>query len=98
MLRLPDGRWVVAGRRYGEQHRTSLWWLDPEIGALTEFHEFSSGGDTSYPGLVFHDEELWVSYYSSPEGSRVLPSPVDETRLEAPADVYLARVRLPAAR
>ena len=27
-----------------------------------------SGGDNSYPGLVWHEERLWVSYYSSHEG------------------------------
>ena len=30
--------------------------------------ELPSGGDTSYPGLVWHDDTLWVSYYSSHEG------------------------------
>ena len=29
---------------------------------------FPSGGDTSYPGLVWHDGLLWMSYYSSHEG------------------------------
>jgi hypothetical protein len=38
-----------------------------------------SGGDTSYPGLVFHDGLLWMSYYSSHEGK---------------AGVYLAKIRL----
>lgn len=95
MLLLPDGRFVAAGRLYGEQHRTSLLWLDPEGGTMQEFLALPSGGDTSYPGLVLHDGILWVSYYASPEGSRVLESPVDITRLEAPADVYLAKVRLP---
>lgn len=38
-----------------------------------------SGGDTGYPGLVFHDGYLWMSYYSSHEGktsvyvAKVLP-------------------------
>tara|TARA_Y100000588_G_scaffold270844_1_gene286417 strand:- start:2588 stop:3364 length:777 start_codon:yes stop_codon:yes gene_type:complete len=27
-----------------------------------------SGGDCSYPGMVWHDGMLWVSYYSSHEG------------------------------
>ena len=27
-----------------------------------------SGGDCSYPGMVEHDELLWLSYYSSHEG------------------------------
>ncbi|WP_253289741.1 hypothetical protein [Verrucosispora sioxanthis] len=27
-----------------------------------------SGGDSSYPGLVWHDDRLHVSYYSSHEG------------------------------
>ncbi len=38
-----------------------------------------SGGDTSYPGLVWHDGQLWVSYYSSHEGK---------------TSIYLATVRL----
>lgn len=28
-----------------------------------------SGGDTSYPGMVYRDGELWLSYYSSHEGN-----------------------------
>jgi hypothetical protein len=27
-----------------------------------------SGGDCSYPGMVWHDDRLWISYYSSHEG------------------------------
>ena len=39
-----------------------------------------SGGDTSYPGLVWHDGLLWMSYYSSHEGKSA---------------IYLAKVKLP---
>jgi hypothetical protein len=39
-----------------------------------------SGGDSSYAGLVWHEETLWVSYYSSHEGK---------------TSIYLAKVRLP---
>ena len=28
-----------------------------------------SGGDNSYPGMVWHEERLWISYYSSHEGN-----------------------------
>jgi hypothetical protein len=38
-----------------------------------------SGGDTSYPGLAWHDNLLWMSYYSSHEGK---------------AGIYLAKIRL----
>ncbi len=38
-----------------------------------------SGGDTSYPGLVWHDDQLWMSYYSSHEGK---------------TSIYLARIRI----
>ena len=41
-----------------------------------------SGGDTSYPGLVWHDGLLWVSYYSSHEGKSA---------------IYLAKVKVPLA-
>lgn len=68
MIRLPDGRFVAVGRLYDDQVRTSLCWLDPEQGSLTEFVPLPSGGDTSYPGLVWHEDRLWVSYYSSHEG------------------------------
>ena len=44
------------------------------------FLQFVSGGDTSYPGLVWHNNELWVSFYSSHEGK---------------ANIYLDRVALP---
>jgi len=82
LIRLPDGRYVAAGRLYDQRVRTSLLWLDPEAGKLTEFLALPSGGDSSYPGLVWHDGELWVSYYSSHEGK---------------TSIYLARVALPPA-
>jgi hypothetical protein len=78
MIRLPDGRFVAAVRLYDSKVRTSLCWLDPEKGTLTEFLQLPSGGDTSYAGLVWHDGLLWISYYSSHE---------------AKTSIYLARVR-----
>lgn len=80
LLRLPDGRLVAAVRLYDGGARTSLCWLDPDAGKLTEFLKLPSGGDCSYPGLVWHGGELWVSYYSSHEGKTM---------------VYVARVGLP---
>jgi hypothetical protein len=81
LLRLPDGRMVAAGRRYDGGQRTSLHWLDSETGTMTEFLKLPSGGDTSYPGLVWHDGLLWVSYYSSHEKK---------------TSIYRAKVKLPA--
>ena len=36
--------------------------------SLTPILELPSGGDCSYPGMVFHDGTLYVTYYSSHEG------------------------------
>lgn len=80
MLRLPDGRIVAAARLPKGGVRTSLLWVDPDRGTLTEFLKLPSGGDTSYAGLVFHDGLLWVSYYSTHEGK---------------TSIYLAKVKLP---
>jgi len=80
MLQLPDGRIIVAGRRYPGGAKTQLWWLDPATATLTEALTLPSGGDTSYPGLVFHEGKLWVSYYSSHAGK---------------TSIYLAQVELP---
>jgi hypothetical protein len=38
-----------------------------------------SGGDTSYPGMLWHDGLLWLSYYASHEGKTA---------------IYLARVKV----
>ncbi len=68
MLRLPDGRLIAAVRLYNGGTRTSLGWIEPRAGKFTEALKLPSGGDTSYAGLVWHDDLLWVSYYSSHEG------------------------------
>jgi hypothetical protein len=53
--------------------------LDVEKNTIEPILSLPSGGDTSYPGLVWHDNVLWVSYYSSHEGK---------------ANIYLAKVRI----
>lgn len=67
MVRLPDGRFIAAVRLYDNKVRTSLCWIDVENGKLTEAVALPSGGDCSYAGMVWHDDMLWVSYYSSHE-------------------------------
>ena len=81
LLRLPDGRLVAGVRLYDAKVRTSLCWLDSAEGKLEEFITLPSAGDSSYPGLVWQDNQLWVSYYSSHEGK---------------SKIYLARVEIPA--
>lgn len=63
---LPDGRRLAAGRRYVPEVKTFLGPLTTDT--YTPALELPSGGDTSYPGLVWHDGLLWVSYYASHEG------------------------------
>ncbi|MCI0540870.1 MAG: glycoside hydrolase [Verrucomicrobiales bacterium] len=82
LVRLPDGRLVAAVRLYDGAARTSLCWVE-RGGKLTEFVKLPSGGDTSYAGLVWHEDLLWVSYYSSHE---------------AKTSIYLAKIRLPRVR
>lgn len=81
MIRLRDGRFLAAVRLYDSPVRTSLCWLDVEKGTLTEALRLPSGGDTSYAGLVWHDDLLWVSYYASHEGK---------------TSIYLAKVKVVA--
>ena len=78
LLILPDGRYV-AGLRFYNPERTSLAWYDWEAGSLNEFLALPSGGDNSYPGLLWRDGLLWISYYSSHSGK---------------AKIYLAKVSL----
>jgi hypothetical protein len=76
-----SGKLLGGGRFYDGQQRTSLFWVDPEKATITECLKLPSKGDTSYPGLVFHDGTLYVSYYSSHEEKTC---------------IYLAKCKLPA--
>lgn len=87
-LRLPDGRWIIGTRDYRKQFNPEHdAWIDVTtvIGQLNSsamidpLLTLPSGGDNSYPGMVWHDGMLWVSYYSSHEGK---------------ASIYLAKVKL----
>ena len=91
LIRLPDNRMLACVRPYDPEvpssteigsgkKRTALFWLDPFTGTFTETLELPcSDGDSSYPGMVFHDGFLWVSYYSSHEGG---------------TDIYFAKVQI----
>lgn len=77
LILLPDGRWIVGTRDYTgikpgvNDARGGARTILAELGAdarLTPLVTFPSNGDTSYPGLVWHDGKLAVSYYSSHEG------------------------------
>jgi hypothetical protein len=76
----PGGTWWATGRTIDKgKAQTVLWQLDVNVGKLTPVLTLPSGGDTSYPGMAWHQGELWISYYSSHEGK---------------SNIYLARVRL----
>jgi hypothetical protein len=64
---LPDGKLIAAGRIIANKKAQTF------VGNMTETKVspdliLPSGGDCSYPGLVWHDNVLWVTYYSSHEG------------------------------
>ena len=79
LIRLPDGRLIAGVRLYDGNVRTAIVEIDAETAKLTELVSLPSGGDNSYPGLVFHEGILLVSYYSSHEGK---------------TSIYLARLKL----
>ena len=77
-IQLPDGALWAGTREYANPvsmviSRMDTASLQPEL-------KFPSGGDCSYPGLVWFRDQLWVSYYSSHEGK---------------TSIYLAKVKLP---
>jgi len=69
VLRLRDGRLVLGGRLYRDkEQRTGIGLINPDSGQMTDVVVLPSNGDNSYPGFVWHDGKLWMSYYSSHEG------------------------------
>lgn len=61
-LFLAGGR-VIALNPYGLFEKTALAEMD--LQNLKPILILPSGGDTSYPGMVLHNDHLWMSYYSS---------------------------------
>ncbi|MBA4150254.1 MAG: exo-alpha-sialidase [Verrucomicrobia bacterium] len=80
---LDDGAMIASGRQYRNanwnESKTFVGRMD--LQSVRADLILPSGGDCSYPGMVLHKGELWVSYYSSHEGkssiylARVLVSP-----------------------
>ncbi len=97
MIRMSDGRIVVAGRvwpagdRYGDSH-TALFEVDlkDKDNALHKIADLPSQGDNAYPGIVEKDGELWISYYSCHED----PNPEGREAHLQRACIYLARVMI----
>ncbi|NBR87805.1 MAG: exo-alpha-sialidase [Verrucomicrobia bacterium] len=82
-IQIPDGRWIACGRLHNhgadKKPKTVVCELDVAKGELTPLLDLPSGGDSSYPGMVWHEGQLWITYYSSHEGKTA---------------IYLARVKL----
>lgn len=77
-IELPDGSLIAGSRDHSKgAAKFSLFRMTRD--SLEPVLTFPSGGDCSYPGLVWHDGLLWVSYYSSHEGK---------------TSIYLAKVKL----
>ena len=75
---LPDGAMWAGGRHYPGGAKTVLARMTLE--SYEPVLTLPSGGDTSYPGFVWHEGLLRMSYYASHEGK---------------TSVYLATIKLP---
>lgn len=65
LITLRDGRLVVAGRALGpgrDDGRATLFLVDPAQGIFKFIGEFDG---TSYPGIVEHEGQIWVTYVGS---------------------------------
>lgn len=78
-LLLPGNKIFYAGREYQPHPVTAFGFLSDTVRPMA----VPSGGDTSYPGLIWHEGRIWMSYYSSHEGR---------------SSIYLAEIGLPEAR
>jgi hypothetical protein len=81
---LPSNKMWASGRiisttPYGMVEKTVLARMTMED--ITPTLVLPSGGDTSYPGMVYHKGYLWMSYYSSHEGKSC---------------IYFAKLQLPS--
>lgn len=74
---LPNGLMVYAGRDFAPGQRTVVGLM--ALDKLNPLIFLPSRGDTSYPGLVFKDDIVYISYYSTHEEKTA---------------IYLAKIKL----
>lgn len=67
-LFLGDDRLIMGTRIYEAQTATGILLTDLN-GKVLNTIKLPSGGDTSYPGMLYFRDALWVVYYSSHEGA-----------------------------
>lgn len=70
---------IIGTRHYGLQSVTTAIYLTDRDGNIKKIVQLPSGGDSSYPGLLFYKKEILISYYSSHEGK---------------ASIYLTRINI----
>lgn len=82
-IQIPSGKWIACGRMKNvgpkRETKTVVCELHLDAGELTPLLTLPSGGDSSYPGMVWHQGQIWISYYSSHEGK---------------CSIYLAKVKI----
>jgi hypothetical protein len=70
-LVLDDGRMFGSGRLHRTEKRKKCTYTALAKMSLTSYEPLlvlPSGGDTSYPGMVYKNGKMYLSYYSSHEG------------------------------
>ncbi len=77
-IRLPGGDLLASGRIRNANGNPETVLSRMTTKGLDPLLSLPSGGDNSYAGMVWHDEQLWMSYYSSHEGK---------------TSIYLAKLR-----
>lgn len=80
---LPGGAMIAGGRLYGAARKNQTAVGPMTLEKYTPELTLPSAGDNSYPGLVWDNGSLWMSYYSTHEGK---------------TSIYLARIRWPGVR
>ena len=74
---LPGGS-LVAATRILRRGKPLVALCSMTEDSLTPILTLPSGGDCGYPGMVFHRDRLWMSYYSSHEGkARIYLATID---------------------
>ncbi len=78
LLQLGPNKWLIGTRESdferpeGREGSATVLLSINEDGIYKRIYELPSGGDTSYPGFVVYQDKLWISYYSSHEGSTAI--------------------------
>lgn len=93
-VKIINGEIFISGRLYENKKSSVCLWrlhIDEKDKPLELITHFLSRGDCGYPGMVYHNDMLYISYYSQPQ---IIYDLEKRSNIPVESNIYLAKLRV----